>query len=144
MATQAQFAATPHHEAHALSSSVETSLTTPTHATLIFTPGANGSKIEEIIVEVQFTSLAPVTVAALVYLFIYNGTSYFFLDTITVSAVTGSTTTAPFRSAPYRVPNLWLSGSGAVSPLVEEYLYASISVAPTSGTLLTHVFAGDY
>lgn len=91
MAVQPQFAATPRQGA-ALLGAAETSLTVPTTTSVILAGGANGSKIEEIDAMATGT-----TVAGLVYIFLYDGTTYHLFDTITVTAITASTSVSPFR-----------------------------------------------
>lgn len=91
MATDPQFSATPVAGA-ALLGAAETSTTSPTTTSTILTAGANGTKIEEIVVEATAT-----TVAGLAYIFLYDGTNYRLFDTFAVTATTASTTAAPFR-----------------------------------------------
>lgn len=136
MGNQGNFASTPHNTSTTLSGTIETNLSVPTHATSCFSAGAAGSKIEEIVVEAVATTLLPITIAGLVYLFLYDGTTYHLFDTVPVTAVTASVTVAPFRSAPARYPNLSLESGW--------FLYGSISAAPTTGLLQVHCFGGDY
>lgn len=93
IATDPQFATTP-VVGRGLLGSAETSLTVPTTTSTILTAGSSGTKIEEIMSQATGTS-----VAGLVYLFVYDGSTYYLFDTITVSAVTASTTTAPTRTS---------------------------------------------
>jgi hypothetical protein len=96
MATDPVFAATPNIGA-GLPGTAETNLQAPVNAAVILTAGASGSKIEEIVIEASATTLVATTVAGLVYLFLYDGTTYHLFDTVTVTAVTASATAAPFR-----------------------------------------------
>jgi hypothetical protein len=64
--------------------------------------GGQGSKIEEIVIEGTGTTLAGVIVYSL-----YDGTTYHSFDSTVVTAVTPSTTTAPFRAS-QRYTNLIL------------------------------------
>lgn len=66
----------------------------PTHAVLLATAGANGTKIEEIDVVGS-----GVTVAGNLNIFMYDGTTYWLLTTVTVTVVTPSTTVPPFFQA---------------------------------------------
>ena len=105
----------------------ETEVKPPQHAVLLTTAGANGTKIEEVILQAVAASLTPTSTASLVYVYIYDGTNYWLRDVLTVTAVTASATTAPFRlSKTYT--NLWLKSG--------EALYASMSAAQGTGTSL--------
>src|SRR5665213_2705848 len=76
----------------------ETDLQAPAQTQTIVTAGASGSKFEEIVVQASKSgSLIASTVAGLVYIFLYDGSTYRLFDTIVVTAVTASTTVAPFR-----------------------------------------------
>ena len=141
MSTTPAFASTVHNTSTALSLTAETNQGTPAHATLCYTPGASGSKIEEIVVTAitPSASLISTTTSGLVYLYLYNTSTsaYFYFDSVTVSAVTSSTTVAPYRSAPSRYPNLIINTGWA--------LYASVTVEPSNnGQLVLHCFGGDY
>lgn len=93
MASDPTFAATP-IVGRAIPAGAETSLTVPTLASTVVTAGSSGTKIEEVVVQANAT-----TVAGLVYLFIFDGTTYYLFDTLTISAVTASTITAPTRTS---------------------------------------------
>lgn len=97
MATDPSFASTVNVGA-GIPGTAETSLTVPTNSVTILTAGSNGAKVEEVVVEAVTTSLTPTTVAGLVYLFIYDGTTYHLFDVIPINAVTASSTVAPFRT----------------------------------------------
>lgn len=134
MATAPAYAATP-HAASALITGTETDLAVPTAAVSVFVGGTNGSKIEEIVVESYYTTLVSSTSAGLVYLWLYNGTTYFVWDVLTVTAVTASTTTPGFRlSKPYN--NLFVMNGWT--------LYAGQSVAANAAHLLVTAMGGDY
>lgn len=96
MAVDPQFAATPALGV-ALLGAAETNLQVPVNSSVVLTAGANGSRIEEVVVEAAPTTLTTATVAGLVYLFLYDGATYHLFDTIAVTAVTPSATVAPFR-----------------------------------------------
>ncbi len=93
MATAPAFAATPIVWTGLVPATFDTSLTAPTNATTLGTANAaNGSKIEEIVVQGVLT-----TVAAVVNIFLHDGTTYHLYDQFVITAVTSSTTAAAFR-----------------------------------------------
>lgn len=92
MATTPAFAATVNNGSAIAHATLDTSLTAPTNVATVFTAGASGSKIEEIVVQGLGT-----TVAGMCNLFLYDGTTYHLFDQFTVSAVTSSTTAAAYR-----------------------------------------------
>jgi hypothetical protein len=114
--------------------SAETNLSAPAQSVVIVTAGASGTKIEEVVVHAMTTTLTPTTVAGLVYLFAYDGTTYHLFDTIVVTAVTASTTVAPFRTnrmyANLVLPTGW-------------FLRASQSIAGNASLLKVEAFGGD-
>lgn len=92
----------------ALLGAAETDLQVPTTTSVILTAGASGTKVEEIVVQASKAgSLVATTVVGQVYLFLYDGTTYHLYDTILVTAITASTSVAPFRLARQYL-NLWL------------------------------------
>jgi hypothetical protein len=98
VATDPAFAATVALGA-ALLGSAETDTLTPTTTSVIVTAGSSGSKIEQVTVNAAKTAtLVATTVAGQVYLFLYDGTTYRLMDSILVTAVTASTTVAPFHA----------------------------------------------
>lgn len=134
MATDPQFASTVKAGA-AIPAGAETSLTVPTLAAVVLTAGTSGSKIEEVIVEAVTTSLTPTTVAGLVYLFLFDATTYHLFDTVSVAAVTASATVPPFRAnKPYT--NLLLPAGWS--------LRASQSVAGNANLLKVTALGGDF
>ena len=134
MATNPGYAATPLHGAAVLTA-LETDLQVPTQAVSVIGTQTNGAKIEEIVVEAIATTLIATTVAGLVYIWIYNGSTYFLYDVIPVTAVTASATGAGFRlSKSYN--NLILEST--------ESLYAGNSVAGNDSKLVVHAFGGAY
>ena len=106
MATAPAFASTP-RAASALLGAVETNLQVPTTTSTVFTAGASGSKVEEIVVQASAATLIATTVAGLVYIFLHDGTTYHLFDTMTVTANTGSAT-APGIRLSNRYANLFL------------------------------------
>jgi hypothetical protein len=75
------------------------------------------------------------TVAALVNLFLYDGTQWDLFDQITISATTGSNTTKAYR--------LVTAYTDLVLPSASHKLGATITVAPTTGTVRVLAFGGD-
>lgn len=75
------------------------------------------------------------TVAALVNIFINDGTQWDLFDQITVSAVTGSNTVKGHRVV--------TSYTDLVLPSASHKLGATITVAPTTGTVRVSAFGGD-
>jgi len=96
----------------------------------LITGAAAGTRI--LSVNVQGTAT---TVAALVNLFLYDGTNYDLFDQFTISATTGSTTAKGYR--------LVTSYTDLVLPSATWKLGATITVAPTSGTVRVAAFGGD-
>lgn len=134
MAVDPQFASTVSLGA-ALLGAAETNLQVPTTASVIVTAGANGNKIEEVVLNATATSLVPATVAGLVYLFLFDGTTHHLYDTLVVTAVTASATVPPFRLtktyANLFLKNLWS-------------LRASQSIAGNANVLKCEAFGGDF
>jgi hypothetical protein len=133
MATDPSFAATPDNGS-ALLGTAETNLQVPTTSVVVITAGANGTKIEEIDVQASATTLVATTVAGLVYLFLYDGTTYHLFDTMTINANTGSATVAGVR-----VRNVY-------SNLILKTgwsLRASQSIAGNANLLKIHAFGAD-
>ncbi|NBS71439.1 hypothetical protein EBT31_21385, partial [bacterium] len=75
------------------------------------------------------------TVAALVNLFMWDGTQWDLFDQITISATTGSNTAKAYRLAT-SYPDL-------VLPSATWKLGATITVAPTTGTVRVSAWGGD-
>lgn len=135
MSTTPTFASTPVNGC-ALLGTAETDTQAPAQSSVILTAGASGTKIEEIVVEASKTAtLTVTTVAGLVYLFLYDGTTYHLFDTITVTAISGTATTAPYRVS-NRYSNLWLKTGWS--------LRASQSIAGNASMLKCHAFGADF
>ena len=96
----------------------------------LITGAAAGTRI--LSVNVQGTAT---TVAALVNLFLYDGTQWDLFDQITVSATTGSNTAKGYR--------LVTAYTDLVLPSASYKLGATITVAPTTGTVRVAAFGGD-
>lgn len=75
------------------------------------------------------------TVAALVNLFLWDGTQWDLFDQITISATTGSTTVKGYR--------LVTAYTDLVLPSASHKLGATITVAPTTGSVRVAAFGGD-
>jgi hypothetical protein len=75
------------------------------------------------------------TVAALVNLFLYDGTQWDLFDQFTISATTGSNTAKSYR--------LVTAYTDLVLPSATWKLGATITVAPTTGTVRVLAFGGD-
>ena len=75
------------------------------------------------------------TVASLVNLFLYDGTNWDLFDQITISATTGSNTAKAYR--------LVTAYTDLVLPSASHKLGATITVAPTTGTVRVAAFGGD-
>lgn len=90
MSTTAQYASTP-IVGTALLTTADTSLTAPTTVGTVLSAGSSGSRIDYI----EIIGVAT-TVAGLVNLFIYDGTTYHLWQQVIVQAVTTSTTTPAY------------------------------------------------
>ena len=135
MATGPAYAATVNNGSQLLVTA-ETDLQAPAQTQTIITAGASGTKIEEIVVEASKSgSLIATTVAGLVYLFLYDGSTYHLFDTVAVTAITASTTVAPFRLS--KVYNNLVLKSG-------WSLRASQSIAGNASILKVQAFGADY
>lgn len=92
MSTTAQYAATPVFGATLLTTA-DTSLTAPSTVGTVLTAGSNGTRIDYI--DIQGVAN---TVAGIVNLFIYDGTTYHLWQQIPIVAVTSSTTATAFST----------------------------------------------
>jgi hypothetical protein len=75
------------------------------------------------------------TVASLVNIFLYDGTQWDLFDQVTITATTGSNTVKGYR--------LVTAYTDLVLPSTSHKLGATISVAPTTGTVRVAAFGGD-
>lgn len=122
MATNPAFAATPRIGA-ASAATADSSFTSPTNVVTVLTGASTGTKINEVVVKSAATSSA-----AILRLWLYDGSTYWLFDEIAIAAVTGSATLAQNRvSTTY---------SNLVLPSASWSLRASVSVSQT-----THVIA---
>lgn len=92
MAAKPAFAATPRQSSGA-ATTADTSYTAPTNAVAVFTAGASGSRVERLRLMCTGTSLA-----GLVNIFLYDGTTYRLIRSIVTAAITASATVAPWGS----------------------------------------------
>jgi hypothetical protein len=91
MALEPAFAVTPRIGAVSIATA-ETSLTAPTNVGTLVTGVAAGTRVTEIVVKCAATSAA-----ALVNVFLYDGTTYYLFDSVVVAAATSSATVATTR-----------------------------------------------
>jgi hypothetical protein len=86
MAASPVFAVTPRVTAVSVATA-DSSYTTPTNVGTLITGAATGTRINEIVVKNAATSAA-----AIVRIFLYNGSTYWLFDEVTVAAATASAT----------------------------------------------------
>jgi hypothetical protein len=91
MAASPVFAVTPRIGSVSIATA-EASYTAPTNVGTLITGASTGTRISEIVVKCVATSAA-----AIVRIFIYNGSTYFLFDEITIAAATGSATVQQTR-----------------------------------------------
>lgn len=106
MATAPAYAATPVIWAGLVPGTADTSWTSPSNVTTLGSAGANGTKITQVDVEPVGT-----VVAGVVNVFLYDGSAYHLLESVTIAAATLSTTAAPskqtFKYDSLVLPNGW-------------------------------------
>ncbi len=130
MSANPAYAATPRASSVIVPATNDTSLTAPTNYALLFTPGASGSKVEEIDVLGLGT-----TVAGRLNLFLYDGTNFNLEDQYIITAITPSATQQVFRRS-FAYSNLFVpSGS---------FLRISIMETGNESLLKVNAFGGDY
>ena len=93
MATSPQFAVTPRIGAVSVATA-DSSYTAPTNVGTLITGASTGTRVAEIVVKNAATSAA-----AIVRIFLYDGTTYWLFDEVTVAAATGSSTVQQTRVA---------------------------------------------
>jgi hypothetical protein len=91
MATTPAFAVTPRIGAVSIATA-DSSYTAPTNVGTLITGASTGTRIAELVVKCAATSAA-----AIVRVFLYDGTTYWLFDEITVAAATGSSTVQQTR-----------------------------------------------
>jgi hypothetical protein len=92
MAASPQFAVTPRIGAVSIATA-DSSYTAPTNVGTVLTGVAAGTRIAEVVVKSAATSAA-----AVVRLFLYDGTTYWLFDEVVIAAITGSSTAATQRT----------------------------------------------
>lgn len=92
MATAPTFAVTPRIGAVSVATA-DSSYTAPTNVGTLITGVAAGTRINEIVVKCAATSAA-----AVVRIFLHDGTTYWLFDELVIGAITGSSTVAQFRT----------------------------------------------
>jgi len=91
MASNPVFAVTPRIGAVSVATA-DSSYTAPTNVGNVITGASTGTRIAEIVVKCAATSAA-----AIVRIFLYDGTTYWLFDEVTVAAATGSSTVQQTR-----------------------------------------------
>ena len=91
MATSPAFATTPRIGAVSIATA-DSSYTAPSNVGTVLTGASTGTRIAEVVVKCVATSAA-----AIVRLFLYDGTTYYLFDEVTVAAATGSSTVQQTR-----------------------------------------------
>lgn len=93
MSTTPQYASTP-VAGNALLTTADTSTTAPSTVGTVLTAGANGSRIDQILI----TSTASPS-QGLVNLFVFDGTTYHLWQQVPIQAVTQNTTSPGYQAA---------------------------------------------
>src|SRR5215831_17879044 len=106
MAASPVFAATPRLMAVSVSATADTSWTAPTTTATVGSGGSSGTKVSQIDVMPVGT-----TVAGVINIFAYDGTTYTLLESVQVSAVSASTTVPVVKIASFTYDNLNLPSS---------------------------------
>jgi hypothetical protein len=91
MAASPVFAVTPRVGAVSIGTA-EASYTAPTNVGTLITGASTGTRVAEIVVKCAATSAA-----AIVRIFLYDGTTYWHFDEVTIAAATGSSTVQQTR-----------------------------------------------
>lgn len=91
MASSPAFATTPRIGAVSVATA-DSSYTAPTNVGTLITGVAAGTRISEIVVKCAATSAA-----AIVRIFLYDGSTYWLFDEVTIAAATGSSTVQQTR-----------------------------------------------
>lgn len=92
MAAAPTFAVTPRIGAVSVATA-DSSYTAPTNVGTLITGVTAGTRINEIVIKSAATSAA-----AVVRIFLYDGTTYWLFDEVLIAAATGSSTVAQFRT----------------------------------------------
>lgn len=94
MATTPAFAVTPRIGAANVATADSAYTGTPTNVGTVITGASTGTRIAEVVIKTAATSAA-----AVVRLWLYDGSTYTLFDELLVTAATGSSTVAQFRSS---------------------------------------------
>ncbi len=129
MATTPGFANVPANGS-ALPATFDASLTAPTNALAVLTAAAAGTRIDEVRCQAVGT-----TVAGIVNLFAFDGTTHHLIDQVPVTAVTSSTTAAAWQRV-VQYQNLVLESGWS--------LRASVTVAGLNSIIKVSVFGADF
>jgi hypothetical protein len=92
MAAEPVFAVTPRIGAVSIATA-DSSYTAPTNVGTLLTGVTAGTRVNEIVIKCAATSAA-----AVVRIFLYDGTTYWLFDEVLVAAATGSSTVVQFRT----------------------------------------------
>jgi hypothetical protein len=93
MAISPSFAATPRIGAVSIATA-DASYTAPTSVGTLITGASTGTRIAEIVVKCAATSAA-----SIIRIFLYDGTTYWLFDEVTIAAATGSSTVQQTRTS---------------------------------------------
>lgn len=91
MAASPVFAVTPRMTAVSIATA-DSSYTAPTNVGTLITGASTGTRVSEIVVKCAATSAA-----AIVRIFLYDGSTYWHFDEVTIAAATGSATVQQTR-----------------------------------------------
>ena len=94
MSDNPAFASTPNVGSGLTPATADTSRTAPSNATSIFTAGASGARVEEIVMQG-----VGATAVGVICVFRYDGASYHLIDEFLMAAVTPSTTVKAHRES---------------------------------------------
>ena len=93
MAASPVFAVTPRMTAVSIATA-DSSYTAPTNVGTLITGASTGTRVSEIVVKCAATSAA-----AIVRIFLYDGSTYWHFDEVTIAAATGSATVQQTRAS---------------------------------------------
>ncbi len=119
----------------ALLGAAETNLQVPVNSSVIVTAGANGTKIEEIVIKATGTTLTVNSATGVVYLFLFDGTTYHLFDSVLIGVINGTATVTPYRFSRSYI-NLILKTGWS--------LRASQSIASNASILKVIAFGGEF
>ncbi len=129
MAGAPVYASTP-NPVSALLATFDASFTAPTNVSSLVVAGANGSQVFELLCQAVAT-----TVAGLVNVFRFDGTTYHLIDQFAVPAVTASTTGVAWREARPKTGLILKSG---------DTLRLSHTVAGNNSVIKATAWAADF